>query len=155
MTQRLRQDNLAHLRVPAYDATLRPPPAYPVSADEVEPLIGPVQRSTPMPVMGGHGVLYKGQNGQVSAMLVSGGLARLSTKISRTAGTPLRGTGAEFWLLNGGRTVAVRSAGTVVSVTVSGHGALPRPDLLTELAAKIAARLDPSGPRDAGPEPTT
>jgi hypothetical protein len=149
VTERLRQDDPGHLPVPGYGAAQRPgSPACPVSAAEVEPLIGPVQRSTPMPVLGGHGVLYQGQNGRADVIVVSGGLARLSTMISRSAGTPLPGTGAEFWLVNGGRTVAVRSAGTVAKVTVSGRGAPSRPDLLTELAAKIAARLEPAGPRD-------
>ena len=144
-----RRHNADHLLVPRHGSGAA---ACLVSAAEVEPLIGPVQRSTPMPVLGGHGVLYQGRNATVSVTVVSGHTARLATMISRGAGTPLPGTGAEYWLPNGGRTVAVRAAGTVAMVMVSGGGAPCRPDLLTELAPKIAARLEPAGPRDVEPE---
>jgi hypothetical protein len=66
----------------------------------------------------------------------------VAATLGRSAATPLPGTRAEFCLLNHGRTVAVRSAGSVATVAVSGRGAPRRPELLTELAAKIAARLD-------------
>jgi hypothetical protein len=144
VTERLHQHNPGDLPDPRFDAAPSPA-ACAVSAAEVESLIGPVRRRTPMPVLGGHGVLYQGENGQVSVIVVSGGTARLSRMISRSAGTPLPGTGAEFWLPDGGRGVAVRSADTVATVMVSGRGAPRRPDLLAELAAKIAPRLQPRG----------
>jgi hypothetical protein len=153
VTERLRQHNPGDLPDPRF-ADVRPSPAASlVSAAEVESLIGPVRRSLPMPVLGAHGVLYQGRDTAVSVTVASGGTARLAAMIRRSAGTPLPGTGAEFWLPNGGRTVAVRSAGTVAVVTMSGRRAPHRPDLLTELAPKIAARLETAGPRDGEPEP--
>jgi hypothetical protein len=151
VTERLRQHNPGDLPDPRFDATPSPA-ACVVSAAEVESLIGPVRRSTPVPVLGGHGVLYQGRDGTVRVTVVSGHTARLAAMISRSAGTLLPGTGAEFWLPDGGRAVAVRSGGTVASVMVSGRGAPRRPDLLTELAAKIAARLELTGSQDAEPE---
>jgi len=153
VTERLRQHNPDALPDPRF-VDMRPSPAARLlSAAEVEPLIGPVQRSTPMPVLGGHGILHRGRNATISVIVVSGHTARLATMISRSAPTPLPGTGAEYWLPNGGRTVAVRSGDTVATVMVSGRGAPCRPDPLTELAPKIAARLDPARPHDAAPEP--
>jgi hypothetical protein len=149
VTERLRQDDYDHLPWPAPRLA-----ECLVSAAEVESLIGSVRRSSQMPVLGGHGVLYQGQNGRVSVIVVSGGLARLGLKMGGSAATPLPRTGAEFWLLNEGWTLAVRSADTVAKVMVSGRGAPRRPELLAELAANVAARLDPAGRRGAGTEPT-
>ncbi len=151
VTERSRQDSLAPLPVPGLGTTHLPGSvASLVDAAEAELLVGPVRRTSDMPVLGGHGVLYRGENGLLHVMVVSGGIARLGTMVSRSAGTPLPGINAEFWLLNDGRTLAVRSADTVAKVVVSGRGASHRPELLTELAPKVAARLDSAGPGGAG-----
>ncbi len=152
-TERSPQDNLAPLPIRGLGTAHLPgSAAFPIGAAEVELLVGPVRHITHMPVLGGHGVHYRGENGQVHVMVVSGGIARLGTKVGRGTGTPLPGTKAEFWLLNDGRTLAVRSADAVAKVMVSGRGARHQPELLTDLAARVAARLDPAGLGDAGPE---
>ncbi len=137
-----RSGTLASLAVtsrtrPEGPSAVRPAPL--VTPEEAAAVVGPLTRTTGVPVLvsGGLSVIYQGRDGTLSVIVAGGGVASLNTAIARRMGTPLPGIGDQAWLLNRERTVIVQVGPQVTKLTASKS----RPGSLPVLASVIAARL--------------
>jgi hypothetical protein len=137
-----RSGTLASLAVtsrtrPEGPSAVRPAPL--VTPEEAAAVVGPLTRTTGVPVLvsGGLSVIYQGRDGTLSVIVAGGGVAGLNTAIARRMGTPLPGIGDQAWLLNRERTVIVQVGLRVTKLTASKS----RPGSLPVLAAVVAARL--------------
>jgi hypothetical protein len=146
-----RSGTLASIAVTSRTRPESPPAVRPgplVTPEEAAAVVGPVTRTTgvPVPGPGGLGVIYQGRDGTLSVIVAGGGAAGLNTAIARRMGTPLPGIGDQAWLLNRERTVIVQVGAQVTKLTASKS----RPGSLPALASVVAARLADAAPvRDA------
>lgn len=124
-------------------AAVRParPPEPLMSNDEVEQVIGPLIRTTPIPAIGGYGILYRGQNGNLSLIVASSGVANFGVKVGQRSGTPLPGIADGAWLVSEGKSVMMAVGEHVAKITISGKGVVGHPDLMRSLAEKLAPRI--------------
>jgi Predicted membrane protein (DUF2207) len=132
-----------HTPTEAERAAARPSrPLEPLlSDDEVTQVIGPLSRTTPIPTIGGYGVLYRGQNGNLSLIVASSGVANFGVKVGQRTGTPLPGIGDGAWLVSEGKSVMMQVGEQVAKITISGKGVVGHPELMRSLAEKIAPRI--------------
>ncbi|HEX9622867.1 MAG TPA: hypothetical protein VF979_00705 [Streptosporangiaceae bacterium] len=124
-------------------AVLRParPPDPLMSDDEVTQVVGPLIRTTPIPTIGGYGTLYRGQNGNLSLIVASSGVANFGVKVGQRSGTPLPGIGDGAWLVSEGKSVMMQVGDQVAKITISGKGVVGHPGLMQSLAEKLAPRI--------------
>lgn len=142
-----RSGTLASLAVtsrtrPEGPSAARPAPL--VTPEEAAAVVGPVTRTTGVPVLvsGGLSVIYQGRDGTLSVIVAGGGVAGLNAAIARRMGTPLPGIGDQAWLLNRERTVIVQVGLQVTKLTASKS----RPGSLPVLASVVAGRLAAAAP---------
>jgi hypothetical protein len=128
---------------PAERAALRParPPQPLLNDDEVTQVVGPLIRTTPIPTIGGYGTLYRGQNGNLSLIVASSGVANFGVKVGQRSGTRLPGIGDGAWLVSEGKSVMMQLGEQVAKITISGKGVVGHPDLMRSLAEKLAPRI--------------
>jgi hypothetical protein len=117
------------------------PPDPLLSNDEVTQVVGPVSRATAIPTIGGYGMLYRGQNGNLSLIVAGSGVANFGVKVGQRSGTPLPGIGDGAWLVSGGKSVMMQVGGQVAKITISGKGVVGHPELMRSLAEKLVPRI--------------
>lgn len=117
------------------------PPDPLLRDDEVMQVVGPLIRTTPIPTIRGYGILYRGQNGNLSLIVASSGVANLGMKVGQRHGTPLPGIGDGAWLVSEGKSVMMQVGEQVAKITISGKGVVGHPDLMRSLAQKLAPRI--------------
>jgi hypothetical protein len=124
-------------------AAARPvrPPDPLLSSEEVTQVVGPVIRTTPIPTIGGWGTLYRGENGNLSLIVASSGVANFGVKVGQRSGTPLPGIGDGAWLVSEGKSVMLQVGDQVAKITISGKGVVGHPGLMQSLAEKLAPRI--------------
>ncbi|HEY3906779.1 MAG TPA: hypothetical protein VGM14_22925 [Streptosporangiaceae bacterium] len=112
-----------------------------LSNDEVTQVVGPVIRTTPIPTIGGYGMLYRGQNGNLSLIVASSAAANFGVKVGQRNGTPLPGIGDGAWLVSEGKSVMMQVGEQVAKITISGKGVVGHPELMRSLAEKLVPRI--------------
>ena len=117
------------------------PPEPLLSDDEVTQVVGPIVRTSPIPTIGGYGTLYRGQNGNLSLIVATSGVANFGVKIGQRSGTPLPGIADGAWLVSEGKSVMMAVGEQVAKITISGKGVVGHPDLMRSLAEKLAPRI--------------